>query len=363
MTRRRSDVYGFVLLLAIAAAEATAGVAAAADAAVSAAADTGTRAGSDLPYPPEPPPRPGEIQHVATGLPLSFDGMMDMLAGARLVYIGETHDNLRAHEVQLRVIRELERRFPGRIAIGMEMFRQPQQAELDRWIRGESTEREFLAAVDWRRNWGLDFGYYRALLEFARERRIDVIALNPPRELQDAVKRNGLDALPDALRRQLPEAGAPDPHQRALLQAVYGGHLPSAGAFDAFLRVQLLWEEAMAERIVAYLRGARGANKIVVTLAGGGHVEYGLGVPKKVLRRLAMPYAILAPTEIEIPPGKRMHDVELPRLPLPPADFIWWIDYAELDACRAGDKPRDPVDNSGATGQRPTVGGTAGAGD
>ncbi len=295
--------------------------------------------GSELPYPPESRPVPGDIVHVATGLAVSFDGLMDMVSGARLVCIGETHDNLQAHRVQLQILRELERRFPGRIAIGMEMFRRPQQAILDRWSRGELGEPEFLEAVEWRRTWGLDFAYYRDILAFARERRIDVIALNPSRELQDAVKRLGLEALPDELRRQLPELGAPDPFQRALLLAVYRAHRPTGGDFDAFFRVQQLWEESMAERVVDYLQSARGADRIMVTLTGGGHVEYGLGLPKKVIRRMPLPYVIVSPTEIEVPPEKRMPGVVQPEIPLLPADFIWWVNYEDLKAAGGAPPP------------------------
>jgi uncharacterized iron-regulated protein len=322
MSRRLLPLLGLALLCAAPAA---------------ACAETGTApgsgdAGSGLPYPPQRPPQPDEIVHVPTGLKMSFDGMMDMVAGARLVCVGESHDSLRAHQVQLQVIRELERRFPGRVALGMEMFRQAQQQVLDRWTRGELGELDFLEATDWHNTWSMDFGYYRPILEFARERHIDVVALNPPQELQDAVRRSGIEALPDDLRRRLPEIGVPDPYQQALLQAVYGGHLPTPGAFDAFFRVQLLWEESMAESIVAYLQSARGAGKVMVALTGTGHVEYGLGVPKKVLRRMPLPYVIIAPTEIEMPPGKQMPDVELPDIPLLPADFVWWIPYEDLEA-------------------------------
>lgn len=303
--------------------------------------------GSELPYPPESRPAPGDIVHVATGLAVSFEGMMDMVAGARLVCIGEMHDNLEAHRVQLRILRELDDRFPGRIAIGMEMFRHPQQEVLDRWSRGELGEPEFLEAVEWRRTWGMDFAYYRDILTFARDRRIDVIALNPSRELQDAVKRQGLDALPEELRPQLPELGAPDPFQRELLLAVYRAHRPTGGDFETFFRVQRLWEESMAEHVVDYLRSARGADKIMVTLTGGGHIEYGLGLPKNVIRRMPLPYVIIAPTEIEVPPGKRMPDVVQPEIPLLPADFVWWVSYEDLKAVTW--RPAAVTDDAGDT--------------
>jgi uncharacterized iron-regulated protein len=288
--------------------------------------------GSDLPYPPPKSPQPDEIAHVPTGLRVSFDDMMEMVSGARLVFVGETHDNFQAHRVQLEIIRDLERRFPGRVAIGMEMFRQPQQETLDRWSQGRLTELEFLQATQWQKSWGVDFRHYRAILDFARDRRIDLIALNPSTDLQDEVRRRGLDSLPDEVRSRLPEIGDPDPYEHAVMKAIYGAHLPTEGAFEAFFRVQLLWEESMAERVVDYLGSARGQGKIMVVLTGAGHVEYGFGVPKKVLRRLPLPYTIIAPTEIEIPPEKQMPGVELPAIPLLPSDFVWWIRYEDLAA-------------------------------
>jgi len=288
--------------------------------------------GADLPYPPIQQPTPDEIEHVPTGLKMSFDGMMDMVAGARLVCVGETHDSLQAHRAELQIIRDLYRRFPDKIAIGMEMFRQPQQPTLDRWTRGELNELQFLEAVDWQKTWGIDFGYYRAILDFARDHHIDVIALNPPADLQEEVRQHGLDALSDEVRSRLPDIGPPDPYERAAMKALYGAHLPTAGAFDAFFRVQLLWEESMAARAVDYLKSARGEGKTLVTLTGGWHVHYGFGVPKKIVRRMPLSYVIIEPTEIDTPPEKQMPGVDLPQIPLLPSDFVWWVRYEDLSA-------------------------------
>lgn len=288
--------------------------------------------GADLPYPMQAMPKAGEIVHVATGLDMSFDGMMDMVAGARLVFIGESHDNLRSHQVELRILEDLEKRFPGRIAIGMEMFRQPQQAVLDRWTAGQLSELQFREAIQWQRTWGFDFRYYRAILDFARDRHLDIVGLRPPATLESAVKAHGLDVLPDALRKQLPDIGPPDRYERAVMQAIYGAHLRTAAVFDRFFHVQLFWEEAMAGNVVAYLESPRGAGKIMVTLTGAGHVEYGYGLPRKVLRRLPLPYVIVEPSEISIPADKQMPNVKMPEIPLLPADFVWWIPYQDLDA-------------------------------
>jgi uncharacterized iron-regulated protein len=290
----------------------------------------------EMPYPQKEAPKAEEIVHLPTGLEVSFDGMMDMVSGATLVCVGETHDNIHAHRVELTIIRELFRRFPGRIAIGMEMFREPQQEALDRWTKGELSELAFLKAVKWYDNWGFDFDYYRGILEFAKENGIDVIALNPSKEIQEEVRRGGLDNVSADLKARLPEIGEADPYQRAAMKAVYGSHLPTEGMFASFFRVQMLWEETMAERVVDYLKSPRGKGKKMVTITGGWHVRYGFGLPKKVIRRMPLPYVIIQPVEIEIPEEKKdqQMDVDLPDIPLLPYDFAWYVPYEGLEGKR-----------------------------
>lgn len=294
------------------------------------------RPGGEGPYPVEGKPKPGEIHHLPTGLTVSREGARKMISGATLVCVGETHDNIHAHRVEFEVIRDLFRTFPGRIAIGMEMFRTPQQEVLDRWTAGELSEREFLKAVKWYDNWGSDFGYYSEILRFAKENRIDIVALNPSKELQDAVTRSGLDNVPERLRQELPAVGPTDPYQYEAMKAVFGGHVHGEGNFESFFRIQMLWEETMAERVVHYLESPRGAGKKMVTLTGGWHVRYGFGLPKKVIRRMPVPYVIVLPTEIEIPPEMRdrIMDVDLPALPLLPGDFAWYVLYEGLEGKR-----------------------------
>ena len=69
----------------------------------------------------------GEIYHLPTGLPISEDGLIEMLSGAPLVSVGETHDNLN-DSVSSCTWSRARPSFPGRVAVGMEIFREPQQA-------------------------------------------------------------------------------------------------------------------------------------------------------------------------------------------------------------------------------------------
>jgi len=290
----------------------------------------------DMPYPLQAPPKDGDIFHVPTGTPVTPEQMMDALEGARVVFVGETHDSVHAHRVELEVIRALAARHPGQVAIGMEMFREPQQEALDRWTRGELTEEQFLEQSDWYEVWSSDYGYYRDILDFARDNGLDVVALNPPRELQKEVSRAGIDALPPELAAKLPEIGPIDVWQREALKAVFGAHMKTEGMLDSFLRVQSLWEETMASRIDGYLASPRGEGKRMVVIAGGWHVRYGFGIPKKLFRRRPLSYAIVLPEELSVPEEKRdsLMEVDLPQIPLLPGDFVWLVPYEDLETGR-----------------------------
>lgn len=311
------------------------------------------------PYPLAREPQAGDIIYLPTGTMMNFEQAMEMIAAAKIVYIGEMHTNFQAHEAQRRVIEELERRYPGKVAIGMEMFREPQQPALDRWTRGELTEPAFLKESKWYDNWGSDFGLYRGILNLARDRKLDVIALNPSKEVQKQFAAAGAGPLPPELAAKVPETDFTDPFQRALLEAIFQGHdtgpkapavdsddplahiarLPSrtndakAKMFDSFYRTQVLWEESMASRIVDYLKSPAGEGKKMVVIAGGFHVRHGLGVPRKALRRAAWPYVIVLPTETEIPEELREEltmDVSPPKIPLLPGDFAWLVPYEDV---------------------------------
>ena len=44
-----------------------------------------------------------------------------------------------------------------------------------------------MRASAWYSNWSSNYGYYREIMDFARDHAMDIIALNPPKELQHLV--------------------------------------------------------------------------------------------------------------------------------------------------------------------------------
>ncbi len=221
-----------------------------------------------------------------------MDRLIDAIADRRVVFVGESHDRYEDHLNQLAVIEGLHRRGKD-LAIGMEFFQQPFQGALDAFIAGEIDEPELLRRTEYFDRWRFDYRLYRPILRFAREHGIPVIALNLETELTEMVGEGGIGSLsPEEQARVPADMDREDPAYRERVKRVFDMHpMREDKAFDHFLEVQLLWDEGMAERAARYLR--EHAQKTLVVLAGAGHVEYGQGIPQRVLRRIEVPAASL----------------------------------------------------------------------
>jgi membrane-associated protease RseP (regulator of RpoE activity) len=103
-----------------------------------------------------------------------------------------------------------------------------------------------------------------------------------------------------------------------------------------FLRIQTLWDETMADTAARALTAGPDAPSRLVVMAGANHVRYGFGIPRRLFRRVPLPYVVLTPYPVEIPESKRdrLMDVDLPDLPLRVADFYWGVGYADLEGDR-----------------------------
>ena len=284
------------------------------------------------PYPLQSPPEVGEIVHLPTGTPVSMEQMLSVAADAHIVYLGETHDNPASHRLEVAVLQDLAARRPGRVALGMEMFSRAQQPVLDRWVAGELSEKEFLEQSRWFEQWSMDFDYYRDLLNFARDEHIPVIGLNAEKSLVRAVRAKVPAELSTEEQAQLPEMDMTDPYQRALVLAILGDHSHGGMDPEGFVRAQTLWDETMAESVARYLQSPQGEDHQMLVVAGGNHVRYGFGIPRRVFRRLPTSYVLLGGREINISQDKesRLMDVEVPEFPMIPYDFLTYLNYEDL---------------------------------
>ena len=286
----------------------------------------------EMPYEPPRDPEIGDILHTATGHFVSQQQLHSSLNHFPLVYVGEVHDNPASHRLQLEILTAMQQRHPGRVSLGMEMFNDEQQAALDKWVAGELSEKEFLRESRWYENWGSDFELYRELLEYCRDQGIPVIGLNVTKALGRKVSMTPLDELDEATRAQLPEMDMNDPYQQAMIEEIFGAHGAGATMLDSFKRRQTLWDETMAASVADYMRDRADHRMLVV--AGGWHVSYGFGIPRRVHRRLPLPYVLVGGENLEVPEEKldQLMDVELPGFPMRAVDYLVYQTYEVFKA-------------------------------
>lgn len=234
----------------------------------------------------------GEIVSLDLSAVATLDAIIPRLADKRVVLVGETHNRYDHHLVQLEIIRRLHALHP-RLAIGMEAFQQPFQTLLDDFVAGRISQAELLRGSEYYQRWRFDFRYYKPVLDFAREHRLPVVALNLPTELTGRVGEAGIAGLEDDERLQLPPViDRSDAAYEARLREIYRQHPAVNGhGFENFLDVQLAWDEGMAEQAAEYLQNH--PDTLMVVLAGSGHLAYGGGIPRRLARRIELDSAIV----------------------------------------------------------------------
>ncbi len=220
----------------------------------------------------------------------SFATILEKLAGAQVVYVGEVHTSLPDHMLQLRIIEGLYKKDPN-LAIGMEMFPTSSQPILDQYTQGgaEMDERTFLKESDYFNVWKYDYRLYRDILNFARKHQIPLIGLNLDRQIVSEVFRTGGT---DSLSKEVLDSLPPDrdldmdgyAERLSMMHSVHMQGSHGSGAASGFIQAQALWDETMAENITSFL--TKQPDFRVVVLAGSQHTRKDSGIPPRVSRRL-----------------------------------------------------------------------------
>jgi uncharacterized iron-regulated protein len=224
-----------------------------------------------------------------SGARLELGALLDRLAAADVVFVGETHDDETTHRAELAIYEGVRARRQDKVVLALEMFERDVQPALDEYLAGRSSEQEFLSNT---RPWNNYATAYRPLIESARAARVPVVASNFPAPLRRKVAREGEPAL-DAARAQAPDqvpaellASTPE-YWRRVDNAIRGhsGMMGAGGADeDRRLSTQSLWDNSMGESCARALDAHPGWS--VVHVNGGFHSQYWDGTVRQLrLRR------------------------------------------------------------------------------
>ena len=225
------------------------------------------------------------ITDASTGKLVTPQVMAQKLAGTGILFIGENHTNQEFHDVQMRTIRALHE--AGReVLIGLEMFPYTEQAVLDNWNAGRYTESEFVELSRWYDNWGYHWNYYRNIFAYAREKGINMYAVNSPRDVVKSVRTKGFENLtPEEAAHLPPKLATDNDEHRRMYRAFFDKddalHMNDE-ALDGLYRAQTMWDATMGWNALQALQQHGGPNAIMVVLIGAGHVTFGLGSERQI---------------------------------------------------------------------------------
>jgi uncharacterized iron-regulated protein len=197
-----------------------------------------------------------------------------------IIFVGERHNDTGHHDIQLRIIRTLHN-IGNPVAIGLEMFTARDQQYLDSWVQGALPEKELIRAHA--RNWGNTWKFYSSIYRYAREKGIPLIGLNVPGEITTQVARRGFSSLSPDQRSQLPLVSCEiDEKYRSFIKTALSVHdLSGSRDFESFCEAQLIWDTAMAFRLVRHLE--LNPDVTVVVIAGSSH-SWRPGIPEQLSR-------------------------------------------------------------------------------
>lgn len=293
-------------------------------------------------------PLVGRIYDAALRREVSEAELLDALARARFVVLGEQHENADHHALQARVVRGLGAR--GRApALAFEMLSRDLQPALDAALAGPSPAPEDVrVATRWDESGWPAFALYAPVFEAALAAALPLVAADLSKADRDRLAAEG--PLPAALEDRL-GLGEPLPAEiataleRELLDA-HCGALP-ASALPRLVRVQR-GRDAELARALAEAAGALGAGARApgpeggaVLVTGAGHARRDRGAPR-ALARLAPGATVAALAFVEVSPSRRdpLAGVAGGGGSAPVFDYVWYTPRAsDEDYCERMTKP------------------------
>lgn len=224
-----------------------------------------------------PPPAPiapegrdhaqlGQIVELASGETITPQQLVERLAKAPRVLVGEQHDNPDHHALQLWLSRELAAQRPQGSLL-LEMLSPNQQVRVEQ-VQAEARAGRMpvdtIAALAWQPGW--DWGLYGALVQYQLRQPYPLLAANLDRAeimqiYQARPTLQGVASTAPAVQAKLQED----------IRESHCGLLPDSQT-PAMLAVQQQRDRRMAERLLA-------APQPAMLLAGAFHVRKDLGVP------------------------------------------------------------------------------------
>lgn len=122
---------------------------------------------------------------------ISIKDIVTEMKNYDVIFFGEEHNDSVTHYLQFEVFKELYNAYDDKAILSMEMFETDCQMVLDEYLKGQIREKNFVKEA---RAWG-NYRNYKPMIEFAKEKKLKVVAANAPSRYVNMAARKGQNSL------------------------------------------------------------------------------------------------------------------------------------------------------------------------
>lgn len=126
-----------------------------------------------------------------TAKEVTLDDIVSEMKNYDVVFFGEEHNDSVAHYLQNELLKGLYNSYGDKTTLSMEMFETDCQVVLDEYLQGLIREKNFMKEA---RSWS-NYRDYKPMIEFAKEKKLKVVAGNAPARYVNIAARKGRNAL------------------------------------------------------------------------------------------------------------------------------------------------------------------------
>jgi uncharacterized iron-regulated protein len=223
---------------------------------------------------------------------VGLDEIASDMSTYNVILFGEEHNDSVSHFLQVKLLEVLYARYNNKLALSLEMFDRDVQTVMNEYLLGFIREKNFRKDA---RVWS-NYNDYRPMVEFCKEKRLDVVCANAPSRYTNLAGRKGQKAL-ESLSKKAKKYIAPLPYDTAT-----GPYLDKLNSFTShsapatkdtsvktttapppmmmgnfhFVTAQSLWDATMAYSIAKYFK--KNKKKKILHVNGRFHSDEGLAI-------------------------------------------------------------------------------------
>lgn len=213
------------------------------------------------------------------GKEVSFEAIAKAASQSELTFFGELHNNSIVHWLQLRLLKSLQSD-NKQVVLAAEFFERDDQLNIDEWLSGKITDKNFEAEAKLWNNYITD---YKPLMLFAKQNQIPFVASNVPRKYASLVSREGLKGL-ETLSAEAKKYIAPLPIEVDKALPGYKGMADmmhgSSMNMDFMIEAQAIKDATMAYSMHDYLQ----KGNVILHINGSYHSNNFEGIVWYLLR-------------------------------------------------------------------------------